>query len=129
MKSKHRFKIKMETSTLKSLIRQLVNEAKFDDYGTGPGLAPTGVNPEYRSSMPYDIAVKLLTLAEKERDHLGPAISDAIIASSPDKLIALAAVIGGYPKDARSLRSQIEMLQDLMNSQQPRKSSNIDKFF
>ena len=119
----------MKTSTLKSLIRQLIKEAKFDDYGTGPGLEPTGLSPEYRSSMPYDIAVKLLTLAEKERDYLGPAISDAIIASSPDKLIALAAVIGGYPKDAPSLKPQIGMLQDLMGSQQPRKSSIIDKFF
>ena len=121
----------MKTSTLKSLIRQLINEAKFDDYGPRSSPERLGVNPEYRESMPYEIAVKLLTLAENEPNYLGPALSDAIIASksSPDKLIALAAVVAGYPKDARSIKPQVEMLQDLITSEQPRKSSKIDKLF
>jgi len=121
----------MKTSTLKSLIQQLVKEAKFDDYGPRSSPERLSVNPEYRESMPYEIAVKLLTLAENEPNYLGPALSDAIIASksSPDKLIALAAVVAGYTKDARSIKPQVEMLKDLITSEQPRKSSKIDKLF
>lgn len=121
----------MKISTLKSLIQQIVKEAKFDDYGPRSYSERPGVNPEYRESMPYEIAVKLLTLAENDPSYLGFALSDAIISSksSPDKLIALAAIVAGYPKDARSIKPQVEMLQDLIRKELPPKSSKIDKFF